>query len=81
LEHPKHTYAYDKCQPPSYEAVKCPLWPFRAGKHPWLAPRGKKPSDTHGFYDGEAIQDGKSLARWKTLPGGAGRTPMPGGGQ
>jgi hypothetical protein len=63
------------------EAVKCPLWPFRAGKHPWRATQRKTPFNPPDFHDGEAIQDGKSLARWKALPRGAGRTPMPGGGQ
>ncbi|CUU20843.1 hypothetical protein CDS [Bradyrhizobium sp.] len=38
-------------------AVKCPLWPFRAGKHPWLASAGKTPSDPTGFEQGEAIHD------------------------
>jgi hypothetical protein len=27
------------------EAVKCPLWPFRAGKHPWWG-EGEKTSQT-----------------------------------
>ena len=27
------------------EAVKCPLWPFRAGKHPWWG-EGGKPGQT-----------------------------------
>jgi hypothetical protein len=40
------------------EAIKCPLWPFRAGRHPWLAPREKTPSDWHGFRQREAIDDG-----------------------
>ena len=32
------------------EAVKCPLWPFRAGKHP--------PSEPPNSQDGEAFQVG-----------------------
>jgi hypothetical protein len=39
------------------EAVKCPLWPFRAGKHPWLAPRAKTSADPPDFHDGEAVDD------------------------
>ncbi|UPT98886.1 hypothetical protein J4G48_0012890 [Bradyrhizobium barranii subsp. apii] len=39
------------------EAVKCLLWPFRAGKHPWLAVHEKTPSERHGFEQGEAVQD------------------------
>ena len=27
------------------EAIKCPLWPFRAGKHPWWG-EGEKNSQT-----------------------------------
>jgi hypothetical protein len=27
------------------EAVKCPLWPFRAGRHPWYGLSEKTPSD------------------------------------
>ncbi|UFW88949.1 hypothetical protein BjapCC829_10790 [Bradyrhizobium barranii] len=39
------------------EAIKCPLWPFRAGKHPRHAAHEKTPSDSAGFGQGEAIQD------------------------
>ena len=38
------------------EAVNCPLWPFRAGKHPWHSSFQKTPLDRHGFERGEAIQ-------------------------
>ena len=37
------------------EATNCPLWPFRAGRHPWHGLRGKTPSDPGGFEQGEAI--------------------------
>jgi hypothetical protein len=37
------------------EAVKCPLWPFRAGRHPWHGLREKTPSDPGDFEQGDAI--------------------------
>ena len=37
------------------EAVACPLWPFRAGKHPWIASREKTPSDPPDFGEGGAF--------------------------
>jgi hypothetical protein len=40
------------------EAIKCPLWPFRAGKHPWWG-EGEKPRRSEGgFEQDEAIGDG-----------------------
>jgi hypothetical protein len=38
------------------EAVKCPLWPFRAGKHPWHALCEKPPSDSGGWEQGAPFQ-------------------------
>ena len=43
------------------EAIKCPLWPFRAGKHPWHALAQKPVGNPLGFHDGEALQDEGSL--------------------
>ena len=39
------------------EAVKCPLWPFRAGKHPWWG-EGKKTSQTLADSEREMASDG-----------------------
>jgi hypothetical protein len=39
------------------EAVKCPLWPFRAGRQPWHALAQKPAGNPPGFHDGEAFQD------------------------
>lgn len=44
------------------EAVKCPLWPFRAGRHPWLASHEEPPSDSAGFQRGEAFYEGGAVA-------------------
>jgi hypothetical protein len=39
------------------EAIKCPLWPFRAGKHPWWG-EGEKTSQTLADSDRQtAFQD------------------------
>jgi hypothetical protein len=38
------------------EAVKCPLWPFRAGRHPWIAVREKPPSGAGGCGQGPPFQ-------------------------
>jgi hypothetical protein len=43
------------------EAVKCPLWPFRAGKHPWHALAQKPAGNPLGFHEREAFQDEGSL--------------------
>jgi len=32
------------------EAVKCPLWPFRAGRHPWWG-EGEKTSQSPSEFD------------------------------
>jgi hypothetical protein len=37
------------------EAVACPLWPFRAGRHLWIASREKPLSDPPDFPEGEAF--------------------------
>ena len=37
------------------EAIGCPLWPFRAGRHPWHGLRGKTPSNSPGFEQGGPI--------------------------
>ena len=44
------------------EAINCPLWPFRAGRHPWIGSREKTPSDTGGFEQGGAFYEGSSAA-------------------
>jgi hypothetical protein len=44
------------------EAVKCALWPFRAGRHPWLASSKKNPSEPAGFEQGEAFYDEGTVA-------------------
>jgi len=44
------------------EAVKCPLWPFRAGRHPWHASHEKPPLDSRGFQRGEAFYEGGAVA-------------------
>ena len=51
------------------EAIKCPLWPFRAGKHPWYGLNEKTPSDPGGFEQGEAVCEAFSSA--PKLNGGA----------
>jgi len=44
------------------EAVKCPLWPFRAGKHPWWG-EGEKPCQTLADSERQtALQDEWSTA-------------------
>ena len=44
------------------EAVKCPLWPFRAGKHPWWG-EGEKTSQTLADSERQtAFQDGRSAS-------------------
>jgi hypothetical protein len=40
------------------EAVSCPLWPFRAGRHPWLGFSEKPPSDSGDFQQGGAFYGG-----------------------
>lgn len=35
------------------EALKCPLWPFRAGKHPYTAAARKKAAQGASFEAGE----------------------------
>ena len=40
------------------EAVRCPLWPFRAGRHPWHALSQKQAGNPPGFHWAEAIDDG-----------------------
>jgi hypothetical protein len=40
------------------EAVKCPLWPFRAGRRPWHPLSQKQAGNPDGFRQGEAIDDG-----------------------
>jgi hypothetical protein len=42
------------------EAAKCPLWPFRAGKHPWRAEARKTPltdanSDRQSTFQDEGL--------------------------
>ena len=38
-------------------AVKCPLWPFRAGKHPWWG-AGEKTSQTLTDFEREMASEG-----------------------
>ena len=45
------------------EATACPLWPFRAGRHPWLRSRGKPPFNTESFEQDEAIGGPTSARR------------------
>ena len=40
------------------EAVSCPLWPFRAGRHPWLGLFEKPPSDPGDFEQGAPFHSG-----------------------
>ena len=40
------------------EAINCPLWPFRAGKHPWLVEAKETRLSDVVFEDAEAIQAG-----------------------
>jgi hypothetical protein len=53
------------------EAVKCPLWPFRAGRHPWwgegekpakpsLIPSGKPPSRMRGSHQAPRLMPNAS---------------------
>jgi hypothetical protein len=44
------------------EAVKCPLWPFRAGRHPWHALVQKPADNPLDFHEGEAFQDKGALS-------------------
>lgn len=37
------------------EAIGCPLWPFRAGRHPYYGLAGKTPSDLADLEEGEAV--------------------------
>jgi hypothetical protein len=37
------------------EAVSCPLWPFRAGRHPWHSLAGKSLGNPASNEQGEAI--------------------------
>ena len=39
------------------EAVKCPLWPFRAGRHPWIVEAQKTRRSDGGFEQETAFQD------------------------
>jgi hypothetical protein len=39
------------------EAVKCPLWPFRAGRHPWIVEAQKTRRSDGGFEQETASQD------------------------
>ena len=39
------------------EAVKCPLWPFRAGKHPWIVEAQKTRRSDGDFEQQTALQD------------------------
>jgi hypothetical protein len=39
------------------EAVKCPLWPFRAGKHPWWGEGGKTGQTLANYERQTAFQD------------------------
>ncbi len=41
------------------EAVKCPLWPFRAGKHPWIV-EARNPPLQRMFEQQTAFQDAGS---------------------
>lgn len=36
------------------EAVSCPLWPFRAGRHPWFGLREKHGTSEGVFYEPDA---------------------------
>ena len=38
------------------EAVKCPLWPFRAGKHPWWG-EGEKTGRTLANSEVQTVHD------------------------
>ena len=44
------------------EAVKCPLWPFRAGRHPWIVEAQKTRRSDGGFEQETAFQDEGSAA-------------------
>jgi hypothetical protein len=44
------------------EAVKCPLWPFRAGRHPWIVGAQKTRRSDGGFEQETAFQDEGSAA-------------------
>jgi hypothetical protein len=39
------------------EAIGCPLWPFRAGKHPWLVEAKKTRLSEPVSEPGEAFED------------------------
>jgi hypothetical protein len=39
------------------EAVKCPLWPFRAGRHPWWG-EGEKTCQTSANSEREMASEG-----------------------
>ena len=39
------------------EAVKCPLWPFRAGKHPWIVEAQKTRRSDGVFEQQTTFQD------------------------
>jgi len=45
------------------EAVSCALWPFRAGRHPWIALRGKTPSGDGDFARESTSQRRSGAAR------------------
>lgn len=38
----------------SCEAVKCALWPFRSGQHPYTSARMKNPLHDADFQEGQA---------------------------
>jgi hypothetical protein len=40
------------------EAIKCALWPFRAGRHPWHPLSQKQAGNSHGFDADKAVDDG-----------------------
>ena len=42
------------------EAIKCPLWPFRAGKHPWIVEAQKTRRSDGIFEQQTAFQDAGS---------------------
>lgn len=40
------------------EALKCPLWPFLAGRHPYHALAQKQAGNPAGFQESDGIEDG-----------------------
>jgi len=47
---------YSQAETRLCEAVSCPLWPFRAGRHPYHALAQKEAGNPADFEAGESIQ-------------------------